>query len=101
MNGGEAPAWGPDGQELFFKEGDTLVRAIVSSGGQFSAGSPDRLFDHPALRITPGPQARYGVDRDARRFLTVESQRDLKAPVVRFVQNWLPEFRRAARKPAE
>jgi hypothetical protein len=31
QNGGEAPAWGPDGQELFFKEGDTLMRVVVST----------------------------------------------------------------------
>ena len=100
QNGGEAPAWGPDGQELFFKEGDTLMRVVVSTAVGFSAGSPERLFDHPILRIAPGPTARYGVSRDGRRFLTVESERTLAVPVVRFVQNWLSEFRRVARKPA-
>src|SRR4029450_11486543 len=52
---GEAPVWGPDGQELFFKEGDTLMRVVVSTAVAFSAGSPERLFDHPILRIAPGP----------------------------------------------
>ena len=100
QNGGEAPAWGPDGQELFFKEGDTLMRVVVSTTVAFSAGSPERLFDHPILRIVAGPTARYGVSRDGWRFLTVESERTLAVPVVRFVQNWLSEFRRVARKPA-
>ena len=100
QNGGEAPMWGPDGQELFFKEGDTLMRVAVSTNREFSAGSPERLFDHPILRIARGPTARYGVSPDGRRFLTVESERDLKTPIVRFVQNWLSEFRRAASKPA-
>ena len=92
--------WGPDGQELFFKEGDTLMRVAVSTNREFSVGSPERLFDHPILRIAPGPTARYGVSPDGRRFLTVESERSLTVPVVRFVQNWLSEFRRAASKPA-
>jgi len=100
QNGGEAPMWGPDGQELFFKEGDTLMRVAVSTNREFSVGSPERLFDHPILRIAPGPTARYGVSPDGRRFLTVESERSLTVPVVRFVQNWLSEFRRAASKPA-
>jgi len=100
QNGGEAPMWGPDGQELFFKEADTLMRVAVSTNREFSAGSPERLFDHPILRIAPGPTARYGVSPDGRRFLTVESERSLTIPVVRFVQNWLSGFRRAARKPA-
>jgi len=100
QNGGEAAMWGPDGQELFFKEGDTLMRVAVSTNREFSAGSPERLFDHPILRISPGPTARYGVSPDGRRFLTVESERSLTVPVVRFVQNWLSGFRRAASKPA-
>ncbi len=96
LNGGEAPAWGPDGEELFFKEGNLLMRVAVSTSGQFSAGSPETLFEHPTLRLRPAPLARYAVGRDGQRFLTVESERDRVLPVVRFVQNWLSEFSRAA-----
>jgi WD40-like Beta Propeller Repeat len=98
VDGGEAPAWSADGKELFFKEANALMRVTVSATGQFSAGSPELLFEHPTLRIREVPLARYAVGPDGQRFLTVESERDRAVPVVRFVQNWLSEFRRAAPK---
>ena len=101
VNGGEAPAWGPDGKELFFKEDNTLMRVSVSTIGQFSASPPESLFEHPTLRIVPGPLARYAVGRDGQKFLTVESERDRTIRAVRFIQNWLSEFRRTAPRPAE
>jgi eukaryotic-like serine/threonine-protein kinase len=100
VNGGQAPAWRRDGQELFFTEGNTLTHASVSTGGQFAAGPPEPLFEHPTLHLTGLPVARYAVGHDGQRFLTVESERDRATPIVRFVQNWLSEFSRAARRPA-
>ena len=99
-NGGGAPAWGADGKELFFDEGNALMRVAVSTSGGFSAGSPEVLFEHPTLRIGPGPVARYAISADGQRFLTVETERDRTVPAVRYVQNWLQEFSRAAPKPA-
>jgi serine/threonine protein kinase/Tol biopolymer transport system component len=99
VSGGEAPAWGPDEKELFFKEGNTLMRVSVSTAGEFSAGAAEPLFEHPGLRIVPAPGARYAVSRDGLRFLTVESERSLTTPVVRVVENWLPEFQRATSRP--
>jgi Tol biopolymer transport system component len=101
VNGGQAPAWRPDGSELFFSESGTLMVSRVSTGGPFSASAPERLFEHPTLRTGPAPAARYAVSADGRRFLTVESERDREKPVVRVVQNWLAEFSRAAPKTGE
>jgi hypothetical protein len=44
--------------------------------------------------------ARYAVSADGQRFLTVETERDRTVPAVRYVQNWLQEFSRAAPKRA-
>jgi hypothetical protein len=101
VNGGEAPAWRPDGSELFFSESGTLMVSRVSTGGEFSASAPERLFEHPALRAGLAPVARYAVSVDGQRFLTVESERDREKPVVRVVENWLSEFSRTAPKAGE
>ena len=101
VNGGQAPAWRPDGSELFFSEDTTLMASRVSTTSSFSAGVPEPLFEHPLLRVGPVPAARYAVTRDGQRFLTVESERDRERPVIRVVQNWLSEFSRAAQKPRE
>jgi Tol biopolymer transport system component len=93
-NGGAAPRWGGDGRELFFVEGDSLMRVGVSTGAKFSADTtPEKLFDHPALVGNGAPFARYDVAPDSRRILTVEFQREIPQPVVRIVENWLSEFR--------
>jgi hypothetical protein len=95
-NGGGAAKWGPDGTELFFYEGNRLMRVSVSTVGKFSATLPGTpLFEHPTLRGVPAAFARYDVSPDGRRFLTVESEYELARPLVRVVQNWLSEFRRA------
>jgi hypothetical protein len=92
--GGVAPRWKSDGTQLFFAEGNTLMRVDVTTGGRFATTSPPvRVFDHPALRGVPAPFARYDVAPDGRRFLTVESQRELDRPVVRVVENWHPALR--------
>jgi hypothetical protein len=101
INGGQAPAWRPDGSELFFSESGTLMVSRVSTAGTFSASVAEPLFEHPTLRGGPAPSARYAVSRDGQRFLTVESERDRERPVVRVVQNWLSDFNRTAPKKAE
>jgi hypothetical protein len=94
-NGGSAPRWGPDGTELFFYEGNRLMRVGVSTAGEFALHLPATpLFEHATLRAVPAPVARYDVAPDGRQFLTVESEYELSQPVVRVVQSWLSEFRR-------
>jgi Tol biopolymer transport system component len=97
MRGGSAPLWAPDGAELFFNERGTLMRVPVSTrSGQFTAGSPEPLFEHPTLAGNGGPFARYGISRDGKKFLTVEAEYEFPQPFVRVVENWLSEFRRTS-----
>ena len=87
--GGVAPRWKADGTQLFFAEGNTLMRVDVTTGSSFAATSPAvPVFEHPTLRGVPAPFARYDVAPDGRRFLTVESQREFERPVARVVENW-------------
>ena len=92
--GGVAPMWGPDGAELFFASGNMLMRTRVSTAGQFTAATPEPLFEHGLLSIPGVPAARYAVSPDGKKFLTVESEREFAQPAMRVVQNWLSEFRR-------
>ena len=95
LGGGVAPRWGPDGTELFFQQGPSLMRVGVSTEGEFSAKFPAApLFEHTMLRGVPAPFARYDISPDGKRFLTVEAERDLAQPVVRVVENWLSTFQK-------
>jgi len=91
-NGGRQPRWSRDGSELFYLEGDTTLMAVeVSTAGEFSAGAPQRLFEHPGLGA--GLQyPRYDLSRDGQRFLAVEpvggETGQTAPPAIRVVQNW-------------
>ena len=93
--GGGAPVWGPEGNELFFDSDNVLMRVRVSTAGRFSVSLPaEPLFRHAPLRVLAAPAPRYAVSLDGKRFLTVEHRSEFREPVVRLVENWLPEFRR-------
>ena len=69
------------------------MRVGVSTTGSFSAdATPVVVFEHPALAGTGGG-ARYDISPDGQKFLTVEFQREIPQPLVRIVENWLPNFR--------
>ena len=94
--GGHQVRWSRDGKELFYVRGRTLMAVSVSTEGEFSAGSPIELFEHPGL-TRGSDRSSYDVSLDGRKFLlatpvgydpTQASQR-----AVRVVQNWYEEFR--------
>ncbi len=43
--GAEGPRWSHDGQALYFRLGNQMMRAEVMDGDDFSYGSPETLFD--------------------------------------------------------
>jgi Tol biopolymer transport system component/DNA-binding winged helix-turn-helix (wHTH) protein len=92
-NGGTQPRWSPDGKELFYVEGDTLLAVSVTTTPSFSVGSTTPLFRHPTLYDhTPYPQ--YDVSNDGQRFILAEHAGELPMPKIRVVQNWFSEFQR-------
>ena len=103
-NGGRSPRWSRDGRELFYVSNDAqgdggaaLMRVPVRPGDTWSAGTPVKLFDSPALR---GGEQPYDVSPDAQRFLVMSPptrQAGTAAPL-RFevVQNWFEELKQIA-----
>ena len=48
INGGQEPCWAPDGQALYFREEDTLLRVELQVvDGRLSVGQPETLWTHP------------------------------------------------------
>jgi Tol biopolymer transport system component len=65
----DAPKWGPNGTELFFHEGNRLMRVRVATLSNFSASLPATpLFEHPMLRGVTSTFARYDISPDGRKF---------------------------------
>ncbi len=91
-NGGTAPRWNPNGKELFYVEGNSLLAVQVSMSPSFSPGEPTRLFDATGLSEgdnSPG----YDVSPDGQQFIIAQPVGDPPRPSISIVQNWYEEFR--------
>jgi dipeptidyl aminopeptidase/acylaminoacyl peptidase len=96
-NGGDGPRWSPNGKELFYVEGSTLMAVPVSGGSTLSPGLAKRLFESSAF-LSAGPRmaTKYDISPDGRRFLLAEQvEEEIEPPPVniKVVQNWFEEFR--------
>jgi TolB protein len=89
-SGGESPIWGPDGKEIFYGSGDTIMRVPFDGGA--TPGKPLPLFHIPGHR-TPqlsGLLARpvlSGITADKQRFLLLLGT-DQPLPSINIVLNW-------------
>jgi Tol biopolymer transport system component len=43
-NGGDSPLWSPDGNELFYRQGDSIMSVAVETAPIFKPGNPKFLF---------------------------------------------------------
>jgi eukaryotic-like serine/threonine-protein kinase len=96
--GGASPVWGPNGREIFFRSGQTIMRVEVSTSPVFEPGTPAPLVKTNLMPDAGGMQ--YGVAPDGKRFVLVQphaaqGQRGQYHVVI----NWFEELK--ARVPRE
>ncbi len=96
-DGGDAPVWSPDGQELFYRSADKTMVVDVRTGPAF--GSPRVLFEARYPVSTTGVSG-YDVFPDGRRFLRPQQlEPEQAATQVNVVINWFEDVKR--RVPAK
>jgi Tol biopolymer transport system component len=89
-DGGQSPAWGASGNELFYRtpaasrEPLRLMSVRVDTDSSFNASAPSPLFDAQAF----GP---YDVAADGRRFVMITNPRQ-RLSELRIVTNWFAEI---------
>ena len=87
-SGGTSPLWSPDGAELFYREGQAMLRvAVDGSGAAFRAGPPERLFEG---RYLDDLTRNYDVAPDGR-FLMIKQAGTLRQ--IHVVVDWLEDLR--------
>jgi Tol biopolymer transport system component len=94
-DGGTEPAWNHNGRELFFRNGDRVMAADVSTDPTFSSGRPRLLFQGKFVRSEfPLTGFAYDVSPDGQRFLMVEETGGSTAAQINVVLNWAEELKR-------
>jgi Tol biopolymer transport system component len=92
--GGTEPMWNRNGRELFYRNGDKMVAAAITTQPSVSASRPQALFEKPYVRTQfPNTLPYYDVSRDGQRFLMVKEGEQVSAPI-EVVLNWFEELKR-------
>ncbi len=101
--GGSKPRWSPDGRELFYANGNTLMVVPIETEPSFRPGTPDTVFEGSDSLETLG-LGFSDISPDGQRFLIVQSgaQTDegsaATAQIV-LTENWFSELERLVPTP--
>jgi hypothetical protein len=92
IDGGREPVWSHDGLQLFYRNGDRMLRVRVTYGSTISFGQPEVLFEGVYDAAEVGHQ-HYDLSLDSSRFLMVQHGEPAGPREVRVVLNWGEEMR--------
>jgi eukaryotic-like serine/threonine-protein kinase len=95
-NSGNTPLWSPNGRELFYCTGNTVMAAAVKTDSIFSVEAPKILFS--GTHFTAGNFTHWDISRDGKRFLMIKGP-TLMTPTggygqrINIVLNWFEELK--------
>jgi len=99
VDGGTEPRWGPDGAELFFRNGEAVLAASLEGEDAISAGVPRILFQEGHW-TNLNSEPNYDLAHDGQRFLMMRAsefdQQATDQTVLVAVENWFEELKRLA-----
>jgi eukaryotic-like serine/threonine-protein kinase len=90
-SGGNQPFWRGDGRELFYRAGSRLMAVPITTGANFSIGTPAELFQAPFANILT--RSLYHPTPDGQRFLVVASLSRESVRPASVVLNWTAALR--------
>ncbi len=94
-DGGTEAVWNPNGQELFYRQGNQMMAVTVRTETDFSAENPRVLFEGAYLSNF-FYTADYDVTPDGQRFVMIQPLEQSKSgPLeINVVLNWFEELKR-------
>ena len=69
-SGGSSPRWSPDGGQLFYRNGDSMMAVAVETGTIFKAGAEKRLFQNTYSHDLLAEM--WDISPDGKRFLMIK-----------------------------
>jgi serine/threonine protein kinase len=92
--GGTEPAWNHNGRELFYRQGNKMMAAELTTQPSFSAGKPRMLFEGQYAVSTTLSSRNYDVSPDGQRFLMVKTvEQEQPTAQINVVLNWFEELK--------
>jgi serine/threonine-protein kinase len=104
IDGGNEPVWNPDdrhGLELFYRNGDDMMAAEITTTPDFRQGRPHRLFAGASDYRSVAPnyvRPNYDFSAGDQRFLMLQAagRKDTPATEIHVVLNWSEDLKRLA-----
>ena len=96
--GGVQPLWGPDGREVFYRDGNRMVTVSVQSERSFEVVDRELLFEDVFFGVGPF-RTNYDVTPDGQQFLMIDARNTGEGslgPQINVVLNWFEELKRLA-----
>ncbi len=92
--GGEEPVFSAQGDELFYRQKQSIQTVSLQLEPELVIGSTKRLFETEIMEV---PGGSFGVSPDAQRFLVLQSGAEPRENgALRVVVNWFEELERLA-----
>ena len=87
--------WAPNGEELFYINGNKMMAMEISTAPKFEASSPRQLFVSEYLISGANPSIpNYDISSDGYHFVMIRSEQE-KAPTrLHVILNWFDELKR-------
>ena len=92
-NGGREPVWSPDGNELFYHTGDSMMVVTIETDPVFRSSVPRSLFAWRFQSDEANPYDEYGVTPDGTQFVMVGGNQETFVEV-NVILNWFEELER-------
>ena len=95
VNGGSFPLWAPNGDKLFYINGNKMMSIEISTDPEFEVSSPKQLFESDYLSTGANPSIpNYDISPDGSHFVIIRSEQE-KAPTrIHVILNWFEELKR-------
>jgi serine/threonine-protein kinase len=100
-DGGYGPLWSPDGREIFYRNGESVMVVAVGKGPIFEPGKPEVLFKgkYFSKNQSTASYPVWDVSPDGKRFLMVKETGSAASTAggarkIIVVMNWLEELKK-------
>jgi serine/threonine-protein kinase len=97
-SGGDSPLWSPDGRELFYRSGDSVIAVSVQTAPTFKPGKPGILFQGTYVSASLQDAHTWDISPDGKRFLMMKATAAIASAEegprrINIVLNWIDELK--------